>query len=240
VSCARAGRVRGDGPWKRCRVDTQVARAGRRVRRSLPAQWVPATTQLTEVVVPMLDRPGVVAEITGAVSAAGCNIEGIDIDHETEDSALLVLVLTNDGNIARLERELVDLGYERGSRRWRMPRGARRSEVRSRAGERPAPGHDNGARGQVALASCGPVRCACRRRVESQRRAGQCGCPVDYCGGPLAGRRVDEDTKDSAEGLALVVRGWGERGPSAPAGPIDCGNSGTTARLLMGVLAGCR
>ena len=82
------------------------------VRHSLPAQWVPATTQLTEVVVPMLDRPGVVAEITGAVSAAGCNIEGIDIDHETEDSALLVLVLTNDGDIGRLERELVDLGYE--------------------------------------------------------------------------------------------------------------------------------
>ena len=82
------------------------------VRHSLPAQWVPATTLLTEVVVPMLDRPGVVAEITGAVSAAGCNIEGIDIDHETEDSALLVLVLTNEGDIGRLERELVDLGFE--------------------------------------------------------------------------------------------------------------------------------
>ena len=37
--------------------------------------------------------------------------------------------------------------------------------------------------------------------------------------------------------LAGVVEGWGAKGPSQPEGPIDCGNSGTTARLLMGVLA---
>lgn len=82
------------------------------IRRSLPAQWVPATTQLTELIVPMVDRPGVVAEVTSAVSRAGCNIEGIDIDHETEDRALLVLVLTDEGDIGRLGSELVDLGYE--------------------------------------------------------------------------------------------------------------------------------
>lgn len=82
------------------------------IRRSLPAQWVPATTQLTELIVPMVDRPGVVAEVTSAVSRAGCNIEGIDIDHETEDRALLVLVLTDEGDIGRLKTELLDLGYE--------------------------------------------------------------------------------------------------------------------------------
>ena len=82
------------------------------VRRSLPAQWVPATTQLTELSVPMLDRPGVVAEITGAASRAGCNIEGIDIDHETEDSAVLVLVLTDEGDVAALAAELTARGYE--------------------------------------------------------------------------------------------------------------------------------
>lgn len=82
------------------------------VRRSLPAKWVPATTALAELVVPMGDRPGVVAEITGAVSRAGCNIEGIDIDHETEDRALLVLVLTDEGDRARLLAELDEMGYE--------------------------------------------------------------------------------------------------------------------------------
>jgi 3-phosphoshikimate 1-carboxyvinyltransferase len=36
----------------------------------------------------------------------------------------------------------------------------------------------------------------------------------------------------------LMVTGWGARGPAEPATPLDCGNSGTTARLLMGALAG--
>lgn len=82
------------------------------VRRSLPAQWVPATEELTELAVPMLDRPGVVAEITGAVSRAGCNIEGIDIDHQSEDAAVLVLVLSDEGDFGALEGDLVARGYE--------------------------------------------------------------------------------------------------------------------------------
>ena len=38
--------------------------------------------------------------------------------------------------------------------------------------------------------------------------------------------------------LAGSVCGWGVLGPQTPSAPIDCGNSGTTCRLLMGVLAG--
>ena len=33
------------------------------------------------------------------------------------------------------------------------------------------------------------------------------------------------------------ITGWGAQGPKQPESPIYCGNSGTTARLLMGVLA---
>lgn len=33
------------------------------------------------------------------------------------------------------------------------------------------------------------------------------------------------------------ITGWGSEGPVQPEGPLDCGNSGTTARLLMGALA---
>jgi prephenate dehydrogenase len=82
------------------------------VRRSLPAQWVPATAQLTELAVPMLDRTGQVAEITGATSRAGCNIEAIDIDHQSESSAVLVLVLTDEGDFAALMADLAERGYE--------------------------------------------------------------------------------------------------------------------------------
>ena len=37
--------------------------------------------------------------------------------------------------------------------------------------------------------------------------------------------------------LAGGITGWGAKGPKQPDGPLDCGNSGTTARLLMGILA---
>ena len=41
------------------------------------------------------------------------------------------------------------------------------------------------------------------------------------------------------EGSALRVRGIGRRGFRAPERPLDMGNSGTTTRLLLGILAGC-
>jgi len=88
-----------------------LARAAE-VRRSLPAQWVPHTASLAELAVPMLDRPGVVAEITGAASRAGCNIEAIDIDHQSESSAVLVLVLTDEGDYRALLTDLITRGYE--------------------------------------------------------------------------------------------------------------------------------
>lgn len=43
--------------------------------------------------------------------------------------------------------------------------------------------------------------------------------------------------KEPDGSLAGGITGWGAKGPCQPAEPIDCGNSGTTARLLMGVLA---
>ncbi len=48
------------------------------------------------------------------------------------------------------------------------------------------------------------------------------------------GARVTRD------GSAIVIAGTGLDGMTAPGGPIDCGNSGTTIRLLCGLLAGQR
>lgn len=87
------------------------------VRRSLPAQWVPATTALWELSMAMIDRPGQVSEITTAVGRAGCNIEDIEIDHETEDSATLRLVLTDEGDRDGLLAALEALGYQPSTRK---------------------------------------------------------------------------------------------------------------------------
>ena len=39
-------------------------------------------------------------------------------------------------------------------------------------------------------------------------------------------------------GTTIIINGVGKRGLTPPSGPIDCGNSGTTIRLLSGILAG--
>ena len=60
----------------------------------------------------MEDRPGVVAEVTTITSSkVGCNIQSIEIDHVTEDSAVLSLVLTDEGDIGKLSMNLINAGF---------------------------------------------------------------------------------------------------------------------------------
>ena len=80
-------------------------------RRALPAAWVPSTEDLREVRIPMTDRKGVVAEVTTIASSVGCNIQSIEIDHVTESSAVLSLVLTDEGDVGKLFGKLVAAGY---------------------------------------------------------------------------------------------------------------------------------
>lgn len=87
------------------------------VRRSLPAQWVPQSSALFELSIPMRDRPGVISEITTLVGRAGCNIEDIEIDHVSEDSAILRLVLTDEGDREALLDSLRRAGHQASLRR---------------------------------------------------------------------------------------------------------------------------
>lgn len=80
-------------------------------RRALPAAWVPSTEDLLEVRIPMEDRRGVVAEVTTIASSAGCNIQSIEIDHITEDSAVLSLILTDEGDVGKLSTSLIKAGF---------------------------------------------------------------------------------------------------------------------------------
>jgi len=82
------------------------------LRNSLPEQWVPSTAELTEISIPVRDRPGVISEVTTAVGRAGCNIEDIAIDHASEDTALLRLLLTDEGDLDDLQAALEGSGFE--------------------------------------------------------------------------------------------------------------------------------
>lgn len=80
-------------------------------RRALPARWVPATEDLLEVRIPLTDRKGIVAEVTTIASQAGCNIQSIEIDHITSSSAVLSLILTDEGDIGKLSTQLIKAGF---------------------------------------------------------------------------------------------------------------------------------
>lgn len=80
-------------------------------RRSIPAKWVPATEDLLEVRIPLTNRPGIIAEVTTIASQVGCNVQSIGIDHITSSSAVLDMVLTDEGDIGKLSTQLIKAGF---------------------------------------------------------------------------------------------------------------------------------
>jgi prephenate dehydrogenase len=90
---------------------TQLLEQASEARRALPAVWVPSTEDLLEVRIPMEDRRGVVAEVTTIASSVGCNIQSIEIDHVTEDSAVLSMIFTDEGDVGKLSLQLIKAGY---------------------------------------------------------------------------------------------------------------------------------
>lgn len=82
------------------------------LRQSLPSKWIPDSAKLTQVRIPMSDRPGIIAEVTGMAGHAGCNIQSIEIDHINESTAVLELILTDEGDMGRLGGELINGGFD--------------------------------------------------------------------------------------------------------------------------------
>jgi prephenate dehydrogenase len=83
-----------------------------RQRAAIPSTWVPDSARLVEVRIPMSNHPGTVAQVTGFAAKAGCNIQSIDIDHINEATAILEMVLTDEGDIGRFMGMLVDGGFD--------------------------------------------------------------------------------------------------------------------------------
>ncbi len=90
---------------------TKMLAEASEARRDLPAAWIPSSEKLLEVRIPMVDRPGIIAQVATIASSVGCNIQSIDIDHISEGSAILSLILTDEGDIGQLSFQLIDAGY---------------------------------------------------------------------------------------------------------------------------------
>ena len=88
-------------------------------RRSLPSRAV-RPERLTEIRVPVPDRPGVLAEITTLAGDLGVNIADLEIAHSAEgERGVLVLVVDADGS-ERLQTALTGRAYRSTARSPRM------------------------------------------------------------------------------------------------------------------------
>ncbi|HXQ43743.1 MAG TPA: prephenate dehydrogenase [Acidimicrobiales bacterium] len=84
-------------------------------RRSLPSRAV-RPERLTEIRVPVPDRPGVLAEITTLAGDLGVNIADLEIAHSAEgERGVLVLVVDADGS-ERLQTALTGRAYRSTAR----------------------------------------------------------------------------------------------------------------------------
>ena len=81
-------------------------------RKSIPSKWVPESAELVEINVLMDNRPGIIAEITAIAGRKACNIQAIDIDHQSESNAILRLVLTDEGDIEGFLEALKQLLFD--------------------------------------------------------------------------------------------------------------------------------
>ena len=91
--------------------------AAQRARRSLPRKSV-SGGGLVEVILPIPDRPGVLAEVTTSVGATGVNIEDFSIDHAAEGGrGALRLIISGSGNAATATAALKERGYDVRERR---------------------------------------------------------------------------------------------------------------------------
>lgn len=81
-----------------------------RARRNLPGR-VSQPSAMTEVRMPVPDRPGVLAEVTTLATELGVNIADIDIAHSSEGDAGVLLMLVEVEQASAFRDLLVERGY---------------------------------------------------------------------------------------------------------------------------------
>jgi len=81
-----------------------------RARNALPARVV-APRNLCEIRVPVLDRPGVLAEVTTVASDLGVSVFDIEIAHSTEGDRGVLILVVNRSDVDRYAEHLANLGY---------------------------------------------------------------------------------------------------------------------------------
>ena len=197
--------------------------AGNRRRMLADAYADPGELQQLRVHVP--DRPGVLAGITQALGAERINIEDFELHHVSPDrGGTLTLLVGGEDEAAAPPRCSSPRATASSSRRC-CP-----SEDRARhalVGHIAVPGDKSISHRAVLVGAVAEGETLVRgfgRSADTESTIAAV---------RALGVTVHEDDVDT-----LRVEGAGLRGLREPDAPIDCGNSGTTLRLLAGLLAG--
>lgn len=82
------------------------------LRSRLPALWQRAAVPMCELHVPVIDRPGVISEITLTIGELDVNIEDIELAHASEAAATLKLVVEKGPNLDKAVAALKAKGYD--------------------------------------------------------------------------------------------------------------------------------
>lgn len=89
-----------------------VLDSARQARRALPGKEIPSG-RVVELLVPIPDRPGVLAEVTTTVGEAGVNIEDMGIEHAPEGGrGVLRLTIAGESAAARARAALEERAHE--------------------------------------------------------------------------------------------------------------------------------
>ena len=195
-------------------------------RRQMLADAFPDPGELQQLRVHVPDRPGVLAGITQALGAERINIEDFELHHVSPGPR-------RDADAPRHRRRRGRAGGRAarvaGLRRRRLA-GAGRMKIEPATalrGHIAVPGDKSISHRAVLVGAIADGETL----VEGFGRSADTESTIAAV--RRLGVTVHEDDVDT-----IRVEGAGLRGLRQPEGPVDCGNSGTTLRLLAGILAG--
>ncbi len=90
----------------------KLLKEAQQTRLGLPATIHKEIVNLRELLIPVLDRPGVISEITLALGNMGINIYDIELLHSSPTSAILKLIIAGEENAKKAKKALEKKGYE--------------------------------------------------------------------------------------------------------------------------------
>ena len=215
------------------RRDRDGAARARSRRPARPGATCPARVvrpdHLAELRIPVPDRAGVLAEITSLAADAGIGIYDIEIAHSAEGPAGVLILVVDGADAETLAAAVEAHGLPRAgpsSCRDGAPHPRRRRRRR-----RAAAPCARRARSRSRTAPCSSARWPRGRRSST-------GSPTAPTWPPRWPRSRRWAPASSATTTGRSSSTAGGRACTDPPAPLDCGNSGTSMRLLAGLVAG--